>query len=409
MPMAHVYPAFFVIAAIMLIGWVIARRSSFYTRLITPRTNSRYESLDGLRGFLAVAVIIHHGLATYTRVTTGKWTVGDSPTYGLFGTAAVAMFFMITGFLFWGKMLKDGENFDVRHHVRGRITRLVPMYLFVATLALIITLINLWPLQTSVSRLSWLFFSIYGLGLPRWSPIHGFDPGKIVAGVTWTLRYEWLFYGILPLLVGFRKTRWIVAMAVGYLVYFAFTNRGWIHKPLGPSVNLLGGMIAAQIQHTGSLTKINWKSRWVSFLGLAILAMLPKAISVFPIAVFPMTLVFFITVVKGNNYFGVLTASGPKVLGTISYSVYLLHGMVLYLAHPMLHRVAMTQSAAFYWVALTGLAVLTVLISAVTYRWIEEPFIETERARRKAGVPASKLTPIYTWPTQPTIGGQMVA
>jgi len=105
MPTAHVYPAFFMIATMMLVGWAIARRSGFYTRLITPRSNSRYESLDGLRGFLAVGVIVHHGMATYTRVTTGLWSVGNSATYGLFGTAAVAMFFMITGFLFWGKML----------------------------------------------------------------------------------------------------------------------------------------------------------------------------------------------------------------------------------------------------------------------------------------------------------------
>ncbi len=409
MPTAHVYPAFLMIATMMLVGWAIARRSSFYTRLITPRSNSRYESLDGLRGFLAVGVIVHHGMSTYTRVTTGLWTVGNSAAYGLFGTAAVAMFFMITGFLFWGKMLKDGEHFDVRNHIRGRITRLAPMYLFVATLALIITVISLWPLQTSMSKLSWLFCSIYGLGIPKWSRIHGFDPGTIVAGVTWTLRYEWVFYGILPLLVVARKTRWIVLMAVGYLAYFAFTTRGWIHKPLGPSVNLLGGMIAAQIQHTGALSKFNWRSRWVSLAGLAVLAAMPLAMNNLPILVFPMTVAVFITVVKGNSYFGVLTASGPKVVGTISYSVYLLHGMVLYLAHPMLHNVAMTHSAPMYWFALTGLGVLIVLISAVTYRWIEEPFIETERERRKAGVPASKLTPIYTWPVPPTVGGRLVA
>lgn len=403
--MASLYPALLMMAVILGFGAVIARRSLFYSRQLTPRSNARYESLDGLRGFLALGVIVHHGMATYSRVTTGGWEVGTSPTAMLLGTGAVAMFFMITGFLFWRKMLADGERFNVRHHFRGRVTRLAPMYLFVATLALIVTVVSCWPVQTSGTKLVWLFTSIYAMGITKWSTIHGFDPGNIVAGVTWTLRYEWLFYGVLPLMVAIRKTRWIVLMTVGYVGYFALTTHGWMHKPFGPSVNLLGGMIAAQLQHAGAFAKFNWRSRWVSLAGFALLIALPTALTKLPMAVFPMTLAMFFMAVRGNTFFGLLTASGPKMVGTVSYSVYLLHGVVLYLARPLLHSVAMTHSAAYYWLALTGVGLLTVATSALTFRWIEEPFIQLERERRRAN---KAITPAYAKSPAPVLVGTLL-
>jgi len=409
MPIAHVYPGIFLIALLMAAGHVLARRSRFYGELVAPRSNARYEALDGMRGFLAVAVLIHHGMSAYMRITTGEW-VTDYPIYKLFGTTSVALFFMITAFLFWGKMLKDGEHFDVRTFIRGRITRLAPMYLTLATIAAFITLYSLWPKHIPVSRLGGAMFTIYSMGICKWEVVHGFDTGLISAGVTWTLRYEWIFYGVLPLMVVLRKPRWVSIMLVAYLLYFVFTTRGWMHKPLGVSLNLLGGMIVAQIQHAGALSRINWRSRWMSIAGLLCLAAMPVVLDRnVPILLFPLTLAFFLMVVKGNTFFGVLTATGPKAIGTISYSVYLLHGLVLYLATPLLANLSGPESAALYWLALSGVGLVAVAISAVTYRWIEHPFIEMERERRQAGVPAMQITPIYAWPNHVPVTRRLAA
>jgi peptidoglycan/LPS O-acetylase OafA/YrhL len=401
MPMAHVYPAFVMIGLLMLAGAVIARRWRFYGQMIAPSSRARFESLDGLRGFLALAVMIHHGMSMYMRITIDRWTVGDHPTFQLFGTAAVALFFMITGFLFWGKILADDGRLHIRNHIRGRLMRLAPVYLFIATVATAITVLSLWPLRTGYSRLGSMFFTIYAMGILPWHTMHGFDPGRIVAGVTWTLRYEWLFYGVLPLLVYFRKTRWIVAMSVGYLVYFVSTTHGWIHRPLGPAVNLLGGMIAAQLHYGGAFSRIAWRSKWMSLVAIALLIAMPYSMSYrFPILLFPITLAIFFIVIRGNTFFGILTASGPKTVGVMSYSVYLLHGIVLYLGQPLLKRMANFHSATLYWIALTGLGLIAVAISAITYRWIEHPFIEMERARRKAAAPAGKIAPAYAQPAR---------
>src|SRR5947207_7931738 len=105
MPMAHVYPALLLIGFLMLVGAILSRRSRFYGELSSAASAGRFECLDGLRGFLALAVMVHHGMAVYMRAMTGQWTVGNHPTYKLFGSASVALFFMITGFLFWGKVL----------------------------------------------------------------------------------------------------------------------------------------------------------------------------------------------------------------------------------------------------------------------------------------------------------------
>ncbi|CAN5576358.1 acyltransferase [soil metagenome] len=409
MPIAQIYPGLMLITLLMAAGSVLARRSRFYGQLVAPRASSRYEALDGLRGFLAVAVLIHHGMSTYMRLTTGEWTT-NYPIYKLFGTSSVALFFMITGFLFWGKILNDGGHFDVRNHIRGRLTRLAPMYLTIATLATIIMVWSLWPMHIAPSRIGATLFTIYAMGITKWAVLHGFDTGRTVAGVTWSLKYEWIFYGVLPLLIGLRHPRWITMMVIGYVVYFISTTHGWIHKPFGPSFNLIGGMAVAQIQHSGALSRIAWRSRWMSCVGLLILIAMPIALDRgVPILLFPLTTTLFLIIVKGNSFFGVLTSPGPKAVGTISYSVYLLHGMVLYLANPLLGRLTGPDSVTLYWLALSGVGLVAVAISAVTYRWIEHPFIEMERERRQAGVPAGQITPIYAWPNHVPLPRRLAA
>ncbi len=392
MPLNYVYPTFILIAALTVLGWAIGRRSKFYGKIITPRANARYESLDGLRGMLAVGVLVHHGLATQVSLTTNHWTLADYPAFEMLGTLSVGMFFMITGFLFWGKVLADDGRLHLRNHFRGRITRLAPMYLSVAVIAMTITVCSLWQQHIPISTAIKTAFSMMAMGIAPWFKPHGFDTSRIVAGVTWTLRYEWIFYGVLPLLVFLRRPKWVAMMFISYLVYFAATTPHWTAKPLGPSVNLLGGMICAQLQHAGLFRRVAWQSRWISLLTVATLVAMPLFITHrAPLLTFPLTLGMFLVFVKGNTLFGVLTTAGSKVLGTMSYSIYLLHGVVLYLAHPLLRLVSGT--APLYWLTLTGLGLIVVAISAITYRWIEHPFIEMEHRRRKVIARAERMAP----------------
>src|SRR5262245_13554881 len=67
-------------------------------------------AIDGLRGFLALGVLFHHALFRLNLVTAGRWAIADSAFYTLLGQVAVMTFFMITGFLFWDRVLRGAVD-----------------------------------------------------------------------------------------------------------------------------------------------------------------------------------------------------------------------------------------------------------------------------------------------------------
>ncbi len=68
-------------------------------------------------------------------------------------------------------------------------------------------------------------------------------------------------------------------------------------------------------------------------------------------------------------------------MGIASYSVYLLHGIALYVARPWLTD--HLQNAPVYWGQVTLLAAGVAVISLITYWGIELPFINFEKRLRR--------------------------
>lgn len=75
----------------------------------SPPSLGRYASIDGLRGYLAFFVFLHHSCIWYFFLRTGQWQAPPSNLYNHFGQSSVALFFMITGFLFFSKLI-DGRT-----------------------------------------------------------------------------------------------------------------------------------------------------------------------------------------------------------------------------------------------------------------------------------------------------------
>ena len=90
----------------------------------------RYSTIDGLRGYLAFAVFLSHSSIWYFYLHFGRWDVPQSNFYTHLGQSSVTLFFMITGFLFWSKLL-DGrvQPIDWSRLYLSRLFRLVPLYL----------------------------------------------------------------------------------------------------------------------------------------------------------------------------------------------------------------------------------------------------------------------------------------
>ena len=99
MPVTSIVPALLVIAAALA-------TIAFCGRLVAPPERSdRYASIDGLRGYLALFVFLHHACVWYFFLQVGRWEVPPSSLYTHFGQSSVALFFMITGFLLFPNII----------------------------------------------------------------------------------------------------------------------------------------------------------------------------------------------------------------------------------------------------------------------------------------------------------------
>jgi peptidoglycan/LPS O-acetylase OafA/YrhL len=102
-----------------------------------PRGN-RISNLDGLRGFLAFGVFFHHAAIYHQYLQDGQWILPPSRFYSLIGQAGVALFFMITGYLFWGRMIADRGRPNWIQLYTGSIFRIGQLYLLAIAVTLLI-------------------------------------------------------------------------------------------------------------------------------------------------------------------------------------------------------------------------------------------------------------------------------
>jgi peptidoglycan/LPS O-acetylase OafA/YrhL len=84
----------------------------------------------------------------------------------------------------------------------------------------------------------------------------------------------------------------------------------------------------------------------------------------------------FLTIAHGNNYLGIL-GKPTAFLGTISYSVYLLHGIVLYVCTHLASRFVSYGNlySLRYWMFIAGTGTLVIVAATLSYRYIEYPWM----------------------------------
>jgi peptidoglycan/LPS O-acetylase OafA/YrhL len=291
---------------------------------------------------------------------------------------------MITAFLFFSKILDSRSNpIDWAALFVSRVCRLVPLYsvFVVLVLGLVVYLSGgrLTEPITTVANATfrWLGFTI--LGRPR---INGIDITGPIAGVTWSLRYEWYFYLSLPVLsvlAGRVPPRPYLLLSAGCVLLAAvvsvFVWRPNYHFAFAFAV----GIVAAVLARSQRFQKLA-PSVVASFLVASCLA---AAVAFFPSAYDepPLFLlgVAFCLVASGNSLFGVLLSRGSRALGESAYSIYLLHSLFLYVTFTIILDSSWCRSlsAAEHWGVVLLVAPVLLLGSHWTFRLIEMPGIKS--------------------------------
>jgi len=350
-----------------------------FARQLEHSGESRFAGIDGLRGYLAFGVFVHHSIITWIFLQTGVIDFPPSNFYSQLGQGSVALFFMITGFLFWDRLLTHGRQHDWLAFAVSRLFRLYPLYLpLMLTVFVSVFHLQGWELKDSVIQLigqtlAWLTFD-----RPDVNQYH--QTGMLISNVTWTLGYEVFFYMALPLaaMLFIYRGGWVQTVLCLIGIYALYQVVGWEHTLKKHFLaSFLGGIAAAYW-----IRRPQWVAWSLSPLA-GIIALLALAIAftvfnrAFNLGALLLLSLFFVIVASGNTLFGALRPRSIRWLGEISYSTYLLHGFVLWILlqrlPPLLHL-----DARQAWVFLPLLAVcscLLIIISSLTYQYIEKPGI----------------------------------
>jgi peptidoglycan/LPS O-acetylase OafA/YrhL len=342
----------------------------------------RIESLDGLRGVAAVAVMLFHFASHY-----GNWYGFPRPlsfdvTYFAHLRYGVQLFFLISGFVIFMTIERSEKPADF---VRSRFSRLYPAYWLSMLVSMAVLAAHVGPparFGPFEPRTAW--------ELARRSMVNvtmiqvWFHIGSI-NWVYWTLQIEMSFYAMMLFLLWRRwiaRTVPFLAGMVALGVADALLNRAW-PNPASPWIR---DWLALDYIHVLTLGVVIYKLRlqprlaYVPIVALCLLAPfsqyrpyqnpLPDSAITGTLAI----VVYLAT--TGRLPFLVWR---PMIfLGSISYSLYLNHELIGDSIIYQLTRRGVSPELS----VVAAIAVPIILATAVTYRF-ERPIARLIRGRRK--------------------------
>ena len=398
-------PAFYLMFIIALLSV-----SALLARDVKPDPKKLNVPLESLRGLLAANVLACHALVSFYFFRTGQWVQAPSRFFNYIGTESVEMFFFMSAFLFWSKCLSPKGLGAYGSFLLKRYRRLAPAYYISVALIFLIMLarthfhLAVSPLVFLRQVLLWLLF--IPLATTNGLPVTGVN-----AYVTWTLCLEVVFYLFLPLLFRiFKGYRIVAGMGVVITLYGVLALRGVsttadFHKTGVASLVVLFldlffgfgfglGMLLAFVFHKcpSEWLAVLRQRRWTPIPLLCLAAPIFLPIKLYDAPQFLCVIVFFAFVAAGNDLFGLLSWRSLFQLGTVSYSFYLMHGIVLYLmSHGLDHRVRIVSLSPWrYWSFICVVAAVTVCLAKILHRHVELRFMSQRSAIAHAGEAAGE-------------------
>jgi peptidoglycan/LPS O-acetylase OafA/YrhL len=319
--------------------------------------DSRVSSLDAVRGFAAILVMISHTCEA-AGIFPPLFDPHVSPV--IFGVSGVVAFFLVSGFVI--PMSLERHRSQSRFWI-SRVFRIFPLYL----VAFAIAVFFMGETLDTKGIVAHLFL------------LQDYVPGvENVVPNSWTLSIEWVWYAVFAILVALNwsqktvlvTTLSLVALIAGVVITFTVTR-----MPMG-RIGLLGscvmGLLAYRMYMNDSFKRNSILSIVLAgtiFIGLTTAFLFTNRSGGDLELPFSQVLLTW-----GVGYalfyiglFSPLFKRRNKVLvflGEISYSVYLLHSFVVVFVVSWLGET---------WLALPAVFAIALPLSALSYRFIEKP------------------------------------
>ena len=321
-----------------------------------------------------IVVVVHFGLQLPF--------AQDNFFSGVFhhGAIAVSFFFFLSGFVlaYNYSQVKSARNFFWK-----RLIRLYPLYL----LTFFIVLVSVYYLQGNIPE--FIYAVANGLGLQSWIPGYALQ----VNFPSWSLSVEFFFYATFPIISWvFHKMHWnffsgliILAWGIGFAQHIYFVevlydpNRYYLEQfilyfPLFHFTTFLAGFFGGKLVHR--LREKGLPSLFYSMTALlGILLFILVLSTENPIrlyghngALVPIFLLICVGLALDQKIFPRLMGTRPFIfLGDISYGIYMWQFPVhLWFTHFLETDKLNLSQFSIYLILLIG-------ISAVSFKWFEEP------------------------------------
>ena len=347
----------------------------------------RIVPMEGLRGLAVLLVFFVHFHALFGgTLARESWSHYVFEFLGTIGNAGVDLFFVMSGFLIYGALIRRETPFWT--FMRRRVERIYPTFL--AVFAVYLSLSIAFPTQNKIHG-SALTKSLYVLeNLFLLPGIFNIQP---IITVAWSLSYEFFFYLVLPLLIlllGARKWRSnsrIVAVAIVWLSFGALSLLAGMENRTR-MISFVSGMILYEITASGRVrNRVGRFGEFVTLVSVVAAFILfytvhrPRAHSAINpfVPIMLLSAGFFLVSLYSFDFQGVLSRSfswGPlRFLGNMSYSYYLIHGLTLQaLAYTLQRFGILRPSAAFVWAILPIAFAATWTTSTLLFLGVERRY-----------------------------------
>lgn len=375
----------------------------------------KLNALTGLRFFAAFAIVIHHSRGTFLPVDAMSLWPLDS---------AVSFFFVLSGFILTHVYPELPTCKHITKFFLARVARLWPVHVVTLVLALllfpeIMLRSGWWALGANIAALhAWI---------PRGDFFFSFN------AVSWSISCELGFYLLFPLLINDLRSTWawkLIPSLLAAMVLIAIctvldlppfgaghtglTSTGFLYtNPLARLFEFMLGMSAAVFwknyrKTIGRTNAIAWTL--IEFISIAVLILyiVYGRIPAFGVlahlapgnlmnwlvhtdtaAAFALVIV---ATASGTGWISRILGSAPLVfLGEISYSIYMLHQIMI----EFLSRHGLISWVP-YKLQFFVLLALIIALSAVCYLLVESPMrgtiVQLVSRRAQPSTPASGLT-----------------
>ena len=335
-------------------------------------------AMEGLRGFAVFLVFLVH------YITLSEPWISETADVRYYasivrsiGNIGVDLFFVLSGYLIYGSLIrKEGKFFPYLHR---RIERIYPTFTAVFILYLILSFvlpneskIPDGPLQATK------YIAENYLLLPG---IFNIDP---IITVAWSLSYEFFFYLSVPLLIFLlRLRRWAPIKRIAFFLLLSIAVLVW-PELFGGHIRMAMFIVGILVFEVSSYCRLPTQLDLPGIvgLGLGLVGTVVQKLygfngqwkyAILAVSFFMLCVACF----SGDRYVSKIFRWTPqRWLGNISYSYYLIHGLVLYAIFLIAPKVfpPTGDNLFVFWFLLALSFPATFFMSSILFLLVEKPF-----------------------------------